>query len=204
MKRPPLGIAPGMTKAQAELCSELALRPRSPLQESAAHAALLDCAQSFSPCVEDTACDTVLLDLTGMGSLFGPLPEISRAIFNRATALGLDANMAMASNAEAAMLAARGILRHYGDSGRQGSRATWSVADGCFVCRSHGSESDAKEQPIACSRRLIAGAFATCARWPRCLKSHSPNVSDKKACGCRVGSWNRFPHSGSCRTAAGI
>src|SRR6202043_3957396 len=53
-----LGIAPGMTKAQAELCSELALRPRSALQESAAHAALLDCAQSISPRVEDSAWDT--------------------------------------------------------------------------------------------------------------------------------------------------
>ena len=60
-----MGIAPGMTKAQAELCTELALRPRSALQESAAHAALLDCAQSFSPCVEDAACDTALLDLAG-------------------------------------------------------------------------------------------------------------------------------------------
>jgi len=47
-----LGSAPGMTKAQAELCSELTLRPRSSLQESSAHATLLDCAQSFSPCVE--------------------------------------------------------------------------------------------------------------------------------------------------------
>ena len=33
---------------------------RSSLRESAAHAALLDCAQSFSPCVEDAACDTAL------------------------------------------------------------------------------------------------------------------------------------------------
>ena len=85
MKRPTtLGIAPGMTKAQAELCSELALRPRSPLQESSAHAALLDCAQSFSPCVEDAASDTVLLDLAGMESLLGSLPQISRAIAARA------------------------------------------------------------------------------------------------------------------------
>ena len=73
-----MGIATGMTKAQAELCAELALRPRSALQESSAHAALLDCAQSFSPCVEDSACDTVLLDLAGMESLLGSLPEISR------------------------------------------------------------------------------------------------------------------------------
>ncbi len=104
-----LGIAAGMTKAQAELCPELALRPRSALQESAAHAALLDCAQSFSPCVEDTACDTVLLDLAGMESLLGSLPEISRAIFARATALGLDAHVAIASNPDAALLAARGF-----------------------------------------------------------------------------------------------
>src|SRR3974390_2954036 len=38
------GISPGMTKAQAELCPGLALRPRSTLQESSAHAAMLDCA----------------------------------------------------------------------------------------------------------------------------------------------------------------
>jgi protein ImuB len=104
-----LGIAPGMTKSQAELCSELALRPRSPLQESSAHAALLDCAQSFSPCMEDTACDTVLIDLAGMESLFGSLPEISRAISDRAAILSLEANVAIASNPDAALLAARGL-----------------------------------------------------------------------------------------------
>jgi protein ImuB len=104
-----MGITPGMTKAQAELCPGLTLRSRSALQEVAAHAALLDCAQSFSPCVEDTACNTALLDLAGMESLFGSLPEISQAIFNRAAALGLDANVAAASSPDAAMLAARGF-----------------------------------------------------------------------------------------------
>src|SRR5580692_4951705 len=104
-----MGIALGMTKAQAELCAELALRPRSALQESAAHAALLDCAQSFSPCVEDAACDTALLDLAGMESLLGSLPEISRAIHTRAAALGLEANVAVASNPDAAVIAARGL-----------------------------------------------------------------------------------------------
>jgi protein ImuB len=104
-----IGIAPAMTKAQAELCTELALRSRSPLQESAAHAALLDCAQSFSPFVEDTACDTAILDLAGMESLLGPLPEIARAIHHRATSLGLQANVAVASNPDTAVLAARGF-----------------------------------------------------------------------------------------------
>lgn len=104
-----LSIAPGMTKAQAELCSELALRPRSLVQESSAHAALLDCAQSFSPCVEDSACNTVLLDLAGVESLFGSLHKISHAISERAAALGLAANIAAASNPDAALLAARGM-----------------------------------------------------------------------------------------------
>src|ERR1700723_3138955 len=104
-----IGITPGMTKAQAELCSELTLRPRSPLQESVAHAALLDCAQSYSPCVEDAAADTAILDLAGMESLFGSLPEIARNLFRRAAELGIDGNVAVASNPDAAVLAARGF-----------------------------------------------------------------------------------------------
>ena len=80
--------------------SELALRPRSSLQEASTHAALLDCAQSFSPCVEDSACDTALLDLRGMASLFGSIHNISRAISERAIALGLQANVAIASNSD--------------------------------------------------------------------------------------------------------
>src|ERR1022692_1345198 len=104
-----IGIMPGMTKAQAELCSELTLRPRSPLQESVAHATLLDCAQSFSPCVEDAAADTAILDLAGMESLFGSLPEIARNLFRRAAELGLDGNVAVASNPDASVIAARGF-----------------------------------------------------------------------------------------------
>src|SRR5258706_8542669 len=104
-----VGIASGMTKAQSELCSELTLRPRSLMQESAAHAALLDCAQSFSPCVEDAAANTAILDLAGMESLFGTPLEIAYDIFRRAAHLGLDANVAVASNPDAAILAARGI-----------------------------------------------------------------------------------------------
>jgi protein ImuB len=104
-----LNIAPGMTKAQAEICPELVLRQRSLIQENSTHTALLDCAQSFSPCVEDAASDTVLLDLAGMESLFGSLTKISHAMADRATALGLHANIAAASNPDTALLAARGM-----------------------------------------------------------------------------------------------
>src|SRR5271170_1026113 len=103
------GISPGMTKTQAELCSELTLRPRSSLQESATHAALLDCAQSFSPCVEDAAADTAILDLAGMESLFGTPQEIACDLLHCAADLGLNANVAVALNPDAAVLAARGF-----------------------------------------------------------------------------------------------
>lgn len=103
------GVDPGMAKAQVETCPGLALRARSELQEAAAHAALLDCAQSFSPRVEDTACDTIVLDLAGMELLFGPLPKIARDLALRASSLGLQVNVAVASNPDTAVLAARGF-----------------------------------------------------------------------------------------------
>ncbi len=44
-----------------------------------------------------------------MESLLGPLPQIARALRDRAAALGLNANVAVASNPDTAMLAARGL-----------------------------------------------------------------------------------------------
>jgi protein ImuB len=104
-----LGIEPGMTKIQVEPWTDLTLRPRSLLQETSAHAALLDCAQSFSPRVEDTAPDTVILDLSGLESLFGSLPKIARDIARRTFDLGLEANVATAFNPDTARFAARGF-----------------------------------------------------------------------------------------------
>src|SRR6266481_455794 len=98
-----------MTKLQVEACPDLVLRARSSLQEAAAHAALLDCAQSFSPRVEDAACDTALLDLAGLELLFGSLPKIARDLARRACDLGLEANVAVASNPDTAVLAAHGF-----------------------------------------------------------------------------------------------
>lgn len=104
-----MGVSPGMTKLQVEPCTGVALRERSPEQEAAAHAALLDCAQAFSPCVEDAVCDTVLLDVAGMESLFGPLPQMADAISRQVADRGLEANVAVSENPDAATLAARGF-----------------------------------------------------------------------------------------------
>src|SRR5205807_9606647 len=102
------GIEAGMTKLQVEAWSDLVLRTRSLAQEEAAHAALLDCAQSFSPVIEDAGCDTILLDLTGLECLFGPLAKIARDVARRTSDLGLEANVGVASNPDTALLAARG------------------------------------------------------------------------------------------------
>ena len=103
------GIDPGMTKLQIEACSGLVLRARSLPQEAAAHAALLDCAQSFSPRVEAMGCDTIVLDLAGLQPLFGPLSKIARALARRASDLGLESSVAVAGNPDTATLAARGF-----------------------------------------------------------------------------------------------
>ncbi|HTZ95617.1 MAG TPA: DNA polymerase Y family protein [Terriglobales bacterium] len=103
------GITSGMTKIQVEACVQLALRERSLLQESATHAVLLECAQGFSPRVEDLAADTFVLDITGLGKLFGALPKIAREIAKRISNIGLQCNVAVAANPDTAMLAARGF-----------------------------------------------------------------------------------------------
>jgi len=103
------GVEPEMSKIKIEACSGLTLRARSLLQETAAHAALLDCAQSFSPKVEDVASDTLLLDLNGLETLYGPPSRIAREIARRASDLGLEVNVAVASNPDTAQLAARGF-----------------------------------------------------------------------------------------------
>lgn len=102
------GLEAGMTRLQAEAWPGLAIRCRSVLQETAAHAALLDCAQSFSPRVEDTAPDTLVLDISGTEALFGPPLKLARDLAQRASQLGLETNVAVASNPDAAILAARG------------------------------------------------------------------------------------------------
>ena len=109
-------VEPGMTRTQCEERLRAALgergwevRARSAEREQAAHAALLDAACAFSPRVEDTAADTVMLDLAGLERIFGPVTKIAREVARRCSELGLEANVAVAGNPEAAICAARGF-----------------------------------------------------------------------------------------------
>jgi protein ImuB len=85
------------------------LHQRSAAQENSAHAALLDVAHAFTPRVEDTASDTLLLDLAGLERLYGAPATMARDLASRVNAIALEANIALAANPEAALHAARGF-----------------------------------------------------------------------------------------------
>src|SRR4029434_8857592 len=76
---------------------------------SSGHASLLDCASAFSPRVEDTATNTILLDIEGLDRLFGSAAELAQQLNLQLSKLGFTANIAMASTPDAAECAARGF-----------------------------------------------------------------------------------------------
>lgn len=106
------GLEPGMTKLQAEeraaACNGV-LAMRSAEQEQSARAALIDVACSFSPRVEDTAPGLTVLDLAGLERVFGSAAKIARDLARRCSDIGLEAQVAVAANPDAAVHAARGF-----------------------------------------------------------------------------------------------
>lgn len=109
-----LGMEVDMTKLQASVfvgtsLTAAVLHQRSIEQENSAHSALLDVAHAFTPRVENTSPDTLLLDLAGLGRLYGAPAKIARDLTSRVSAVGLEANLALAANPDAAMHAARGF-----------------------------------------------------------------------------------------------
>jgi protein ImuB len=103
------GIELGMAKSQAAQFLGVEIRRRSRAQEAAAHGALLDLGWSVSPRVEETAADTLVLDLTGLAALLGSDEKIAGQIEQIAAGLGLEVRVAMAANLDVAVHAARGF-----------------------------------------------------------------------------------------------
>jgi protein ImuB len=99
----------GMTKLNAAQFTGVEMRPRSPAQETISHGVLLDIGWSVSPRMEDTAQDTIVLDISGLEQLFGAEPEIGAHLARRARECGLLANIAIAANVDTALIAARGF-----------------------------------------------------------------------------------------------
>ncbi len=104
-----MGMEAGMTKLQAAIFGDALLRQRSREQEKSAHSALLDIAFGFSPRVEDTGEDCVLLDLCGMERMHGSAANMARELASRVNAVGLEANVAIAGNPDSTMHAACGF-----------------------------------------------------------------------------------------------
>ena len=104
-----LGVTPGMTKAAVSQFAQVTIRSRCRVHEKAAHAALLDVAWSIAPRVEDAAPDMLLIDISGLSSLFGTEEQIAREIAERASALGLQVHMAISANVETARIVARAL-----------------------------------------------------------------------------------------------
>jgi protein ImuB len=108
------GVELGMTKLQMETCGGMEWRWRSSSQESTAQAALLDCAWTISPRIEECRSGTdlpgtVVLDIAGCEKLFGSHQKIADDLKRIAAEVGLEANVSIAGNPEAAICAARGF-----------------------------------------------------------------------------------------------
>ena len=74
-----------------------------------AAADLAEVAKSFSPLVEITASDTVVLPATPLRQLIGPPHQIASEISRRAAERGLTGNIGIAQNPDTAILAARNL-----------------------------------------------------------------------------------------------
>ena len=103
------GVEVGITKAQAGQCPGIVLRKRDLKLEEAAQAALVDSALGFTPRVESTAQGVVTLDIQGTERIFGPPQKLICAVANQAAQVGLQVNVGAASNADTALLAAKGF-----------------------------------------------------------------------------------------------
>src|SRR6185312_345278 len=66
----------------------------------------VECARGFSPYIEEDPPDTVVFDVRGLESLYGPPGQLAREIDRR---IGVKASIAIAANPDAAIYAAHGF-----------------------------------------------------------------------------------------------
>jgi protein ImuB len=106
-----MGVARGMTRVEVDTFDSVAVLRRSTAEEAAARTALLECAGTFSPRVEERSGGGVFLcviDIAGTEKLFGPPQALAESLLRRVRALGVAASVAVSSNFDAAICYARG------------------------------------------------------------------------------------------------
>lgn len=104
-----VGIKEEMTESQAAQFCDVKIVYRSRSCEELLHAKLFHICCSISPRIEDASVDTIILDLAGLNSVFGSNQNIAAELVHRATNIGLLVHVAIATNIEAALHAARGF-----------------------------------------------------------------------------------------------
>jgi protein ImuB len=107
-----LGVMVGMTRVEMETFSEITLLSRSLSEEGATKMALLECAGSFTPHVEEASTEiefACVLDIMGTEKLFGPPATLVETLRKHVQALGITASVAVSRNFHAAICLARGI-----------------------------------------------------------------------------------------------
>jgi protein ImuB len=107
-----LGVLAGMTQVEMETFPAVTLLPRSMQEETATRMALLECAGSFTPRVEEASSELAflcVLDIAGTEKLFGPPATLAEKLLKRVRALGITASVAVSQNFHAAICLARGM-----------------------------------------------------------------------------------------------
>jgi protein ImuB len=106
-----LGIVRGMTKVEIDTFPLVITLLRSLPEETATKTALVECAGSFSPRIEDRSSNNAFLcviDIAGTEKLFGSPRTLAQNLLGRVRALGISASATVSSNFHTATCLARG------------------------------------------------------------------------------------------------
>ena len=107
-----LGLLPGMTKVEVETFEQITVLKRSAAEEATAREALLECAGTFSPRVEEISSNGVfvcVIDIAGTEKLFGPAEALAHKLLYDTQRLGFSACVAVSSQFHAAVISAKGL-----------------------------------------------------------------------------------------------
>jgi protein ImuB len=109
-----LGVMPAMSRAEMESFPSVTVLKRSLAEEQSARGALLACAGSFSPRVEDNSAHEsflCVLDISGTEKLFGAPRRLATRVQQTITELGVTCSLAVSANFHAAVCMAKATAR---------------------------------------------------------------------------------------------
>ncbi len=107
------GVARGMTQVEVDTFRSIERLSRSEKEEAVARVALLECAGTFSPRVEDRSAGYVFLcviDIAGTEKLFGSPVVLAHRLLNQVRTLGITGCVTVSSNFHTAVALAKGSI----------------------------------------------------------------------------------------------